>query len=95
MFLMRMVPIVILLILIVVPLWLGFRKGGMLRDTNPKHWKLGFIYYNPDTPRLWVAKRGGTPMTLNFARPAAWLIAVTPLAVAIAGLILTRIHPLR
>jgi uncharacterized membrane protein len=64
----------------------------MFRDRNPKHWRLGLIYYNPDTARLWVAKRYGAPMTLNFAKPAAWVIVALPVAVAIAGLVLTRLH---
>jgi uncharacterized membrane protein len=46
----------------------------MFTDSNPEHWKLLIFYYNPDTPRLLVAKRNGLPFTLNFARPAAWAI---------------------
>jgi uncharacterized membrane protein len=32
-------------------------------------WKLLFIYYNPDDPRIFVPKRVGIGFTFNFARP--------------------------
>jgi uncharacterized membrane protein len=37
-------------------------------------WKLGLLYYNPDDPALIVEKRFGLGWTLNFGRPAVWLI---------------------
>jgi uncharacterized membrane protein len=46
------------------------------RDTDPRHWKLLFFYYNPDNPRLLVPQRWtGNPFTVNFARPSAWIVA--------------------
>ncbi|MGH9530090.1 MAG: DUF5808 domain-containing protein [Terriglobales bacterium] len=54
----------------------------MLRETNPKHWKFLIFYFNPSEPRLLVQKRSGLPFTLNFARPAAWAITGTTLAIA-------------
>ena len=50
------------------------------KDTNPAHWKLVIFYYSPDEPRLFVPKRTGIQFTLNFARPAAWVIAGTIVA---------------
>jgi uncharacterized membrane protein len=47
----------------------------MLRDTNPKHWKLLIFYYNPGEPSLFAAKRSGPPFALNFANPTSWSIA--------------------
>ena len=44
------------------------------RDTDPAHWKLAIFYYNPDEPRLFVRSRMGTAFTLNFAKPATWVI---------------------
>lgn len=67
----------------------------MLRDRDPKHWKLWIFYYNPDISRLFVAKRYGTPMTLNFARPMAWIIVALPVAIAIAGTVLNHFRLLR
>ena len=40
-----------------------------------------FFYYNPDDPRLIVPNWTGLPFTLNFARPAAWAISGTILAI--------------
>jgi uncharacterized membrane protein len=66
----------------------------MLRDKNPKHWKLLVFYYNPDEPRLFVAKRYGTPVTLNFARPMAWAVVATSLAIMSTGAIINTFHHL-
>jgi uncharacterized membrane protein len=44
----------------------------MVRDEHRQHWKLLIFYYNPDNPRLFVHKRTGVPITLNFAKPMAW-----------------------
>jgi uncharacterized membrane protein len=57
------------------------------RDGNPEHWTLGVFYYNPDQPRLVVAKRFGGPFALNFARPVAWVVASVFPVLAVAGLI--------
>jgi len=64
----------------------------MLRDRNPKHWKLFFFYYNPDEPHLLVAKRYGSPWTFNFARPMAWAIVAVPFAVMTIGAIVDSFH---
>jgi uncharacterized membrane protein len=64
----------------------------MLRDRNPKHWKLSIFYYNPNEPHLFVAKRLGTPATLNFAKPMAWAITAMILAIPIIGLIIDKVH---
>ncbi|HEX7960320.1 MAG TPA: hypothetical protein VF493_10405 [Terriglobales bacterium] len=53
----------------------------MARDTDPRHWKLVVFYYDPDEPRLFVPKWTGLPFTLNFARPTAWAITGTVLAI--------------
>ena len=64
----------------------------MLRDRDPKHWKLLVFYYNPDEPRLLVAKRYGAPWTFNFARPMAWVIVGAILATPTLGVILDHFH---
>lgn len=46
------------------------------------HWIGGLIYRNRDDPALWVPKRfGGVGWTINFGRPAAWVVT----AVVIGG----------
>ncbi|QMV18898.1 hypothetical protein GOB94_09585 [Granulicella sp. 5B5] len=67
----------------------------MLRDRNPKHWKLLVFYCNPEQPRLFVAKRSGSPITLNFAKPMAWAITGLVLAVPIAGAVVDFAHSVR
>jgi uncharacterized membrane protein len=61
----------------------------MNADRNPEHWKLFFLYFNPDDPRLFVPKRTGLGYTINMARPIAWgvasLFAIVALASAIAS----------
>lgn len=44
-------------------------------DTADAGWRAGgIVYYNPADPALWVEKRFGIGMTLNFARLQSWLI---------------------
>jgi uncharacterized membrane protein len=52
----------------------------MINDANPQHWKLSIFYYNPENPRLFVPKRTGLPLTINFAKPAAWVLSIGILA---------------
>jgi len=65
----------------------------MIRDRNPKHWKLLIFYYNPDESHLFVAKRYGTPITLNFARPMAWVIVGLTFAIPIIGAMIAIVRP--
>ncbi len=37
-----------------------------------EEWKLGFFYFNPADPRVFVPKATGLGMTLNFAHPISW-----------------------
>jgi len=67
----------------------------MFRGKNPKHWKLLVFYYNPDQPRLFVAKRYGAPITLNFARPMAWAIVAIALTIMSLGPVIDRFHFVR
>lgn len=48
---------------------------------DDRYWKLGAIYYNPQDPSIFVEKRMGIGWTLNFARPAGWIILIGILAV--------------
>jgi uncharacterized membrane protein len=43
-------------------------------QSEPKNWKLGVIYYNPNDSRSFVPKRVGIGWTLNFAQPGSYLI---------------------
>jgi uncharacterized membrane protein len=63
----------------------------MVRDQDPQHWKLMVFYYNPKNPRLFVPKRTGLPVTLNFARPMAWVMTAPIIAfLAFAAIVNNR-----
>ncbi|WP_029421776.1 DUF1648 domain-containing protein [Alicyclobacillus macrosporangiidus] len=49
---------------------------------DDRHWIGGALYYNPADPAWMVPKRFGIGWTLNFARPAAWLVLLAILLVA-------------
>lgn len=49
-------------------------------DWEREHWKWGFLYLNPDEPDVFVPKRVGVGVTLNLARPMAWLLLALILA---------------
>jgi uncharacterized membrane protein len=55
----------------------------MYRDDDPEHWTLLIFYHNREHPWLFVPKRTGIPFTLNFARPAAWLITAAIFALIV------------
>lgn len=48
-------------------------KGDIIAD-NDEHWKAGIFYWNKDDASLFLPKRFGVGWTMNWARPAAWLI---------------------
>ncbi len=92
-----LIPGLIAIALTGVLMWLG--QGGSrmspaphARDsrqpvgdrTEDRFWKLGVFYFNPDDPAVMVEKRFGLGYTVNFARPAAWVIILIPL-LAIIG----------
>lgn len=57
-------------------------------DRRPDQcWRAGLFYVNPDDPAVLVEKRFGIGYTLNFARPAAWLLMAFILAVVILPLV--------
>lgn len=53
-------------------------KGPIVDDNG--HWLFGSIYYNPADPTVFVEKRLGIGVTLNMARPGAWLFLGITLA---------------
>lgn len=58
------------------------KTEGVIDRNDDRYWKLGSFYYNPEDPAVWVEKRFGIGMTMNFAKPQAYLFLV-----AILGLI--------
>ncbi|HYH98676.1 DUF5808 domain-containing protein, partial [Hyalangium sp.] len=62
------------------------RQGAAEGEPLPKGYG-PFLYRNPDDPRLIVPKLVGIGWTLNFARPAAWILLALLLLPAIVALI--------
>ena len=44
--------------------------------TADRYWKMGIFYFNREDSAVLVEKRFGLGYTLNFARPAAWVIVL-------------------
>lgn len=61
------------------------KKWRNLAPKEADSWKLGIIYYNPRDSRLFLPKRSGLGITLNFANPLSIVITVVLMAL-IAGL---------
>jgi uncharacterized membrane protein len=57
-------------------------SAGAIRDdgspvgdrTADRYWKAGLLYVNADDPAIFVEKRFGLGYTVNFGRPASWII---------------------
>lgn len=56
---------------------------GYLPDDDDEHWKLGILYVNRDDPSVFLPERFGIGWTINFARPAAWILVGCFLAAVI------------
>jgi uncharacterized membrane protein len=64
---------------------LAMRRLGPLDEDE--HYVWGLFYVNSQDARIWVPKRIGIGWTLNFGRPAGWLMLVlllAPLALILA-----------
>ena len=58
---------------------------GKVYDDDSK-WVWGLFYFNPSDPSVFVEKRNGIGRTINFGRPAAWVIlAAIVLVIIFAG----------
>ena len=62
-------------------------NDGEMPIDDDEHWKLGIFYFNPQDPSLWLPERFGIGWTMNFGRPAAWLV-VAGFAIVATGLII-------
>lgn len=57
---------------------LSSRRLGLLEDGE--HYVWGLFYVNAQDERIWIPKRIGVGWTLNFGRPAGWLMLALLLA---------------
>jgi len=78
-------------LLIIAILILAVRQsagpGAPVETTPDEAWRLGFIYYNPQDPALFVPKRYGLGYTFNFGRRLAWIV-LTCFVVGLVNLVL-------
>lgn len=68
--------------------------GTEVLGTRASGWRWGgLVYYAPEDPALFVPKRVGIGQTLNFARPAAWVlfvgVVVLPLAISLGAMVIS------
>ncbi|MCK5128906.1 MAG: DUF1648 domain-containing protein [Clostridiales bacterium] len=57
---------------------------------DDKHWKAGMIYVNKDDPSLFVEKRFGVGFTVNFGRPAGWILLAVIVIIVIGAIIIGK-----
>jgi len=66
--------------------------GTEVLGTRHAGWRWGgLVYYAPEDPALFIPKRVGIGQTLNFARPAAWVLlgfaVVVPILISLGAVI--------
>lgn len=59
----------------------------MMRDDD-RYWKAGIFYVNRDDASLFLPERFGIGWTLNWARPAAWLLTGVLVLVIVAFVVM-------
>ncbi|WP_238899095.1 hypothetical protein [Clostridium sp. YIM B02500] len=60
----------------------------MNKDDDPRHWKLGIFYYNPDNPSESVDKRNGIGNTINFGSKIGRRIMASILSIPVIIILL-------
>jgi uncharacterized membrane protein len=60
-------------------------EGSSPAETDPEHWRLTHLYFNPRDPALFVPTRRGVGWTLNFGRPLAIVLIAAILAIGVGG----------
>lgn len=87
-----------LIILLVTGLAIHTGQSGSRLKTNKKekqvvdkeddlYWKGGILYFNPKDPSIFVHKRFGIGMTLNYGNPIAWVVFAAIIGFIIFGLV--------
>lgn len=88
---MLLVPFVFLLVVLGGAVVFAFKVGragadvssepveGLADLDEDQYWKGGLFYFNKNDPSIFVEKRFGVGMTLNFANPKGYLLVLGPL----------------
>jgi uncharacterized membrane protein len=81
--------IVLTMVLIITFLRMRREPQGKVYDDDNK-WVLGMFYFNPADPSVFVEKRSGIGQTINFARPAAWIVMAVIVLVIVFAKVLSQ-----
>lgn len=68
---------------------ININDGTKITRDDDRFWKLGFLYYNPNDPALFVEKRFGIGWTINMGRPLALIIFIGIIVLAVGYSFLT------
>lgn len=71
--------IILLAVLITIPIFINTIITKKWRNKVPNesdYWNWGVIYYNPNDKRIFLPKRTGLGITLNFAQPISVILIV-------------------
>ena len=63
-------------------------ESGSTYDDD-KYWKMGLFYFNPKDPTVWVEKRFGLGMTINFGSPIGIMLMVGLIVVIIVLMVIS------
>ena len=81
------IGIVLIAILITIPIFINTIITKKWRNKVPNesdYWKWGVIYYNPNDKRIFLPKRTGLGITLNFAQPISVILIVLSIIIITA-----------
>lgn len=54
-------------------------NNNTIIQSNSSFWKLGIFYYNPEDPSIFIPKRSGNGLVLNWAKKTTWMLILIPL----------------
>jgi hypothetical protein len=80
-------PMVVILASVVYLVQKSRAAKGPLDPTPNECWKGGILYYNPNDPVLFVARRDGAGFTLNMGNPWSWAVIGSPLLMALSSFV--------
>ncbi|MGE5500090.1 MAG: DUF5808 domain-containing protein [Syntrophothermus sp.] len=67
---------------ILIKTYIQKKKYGEVKDEK-ESWKFGVFYFNPGDPRIFLPKRYGIGVTLNFANPVSYILFIGIIAIAL------------
>ncbi len=65
-------------------------RSDVVKRDDDDNWKMGMFYFNRNDPSLFVEKRFGIGLTVNFAHYGAWIFIGVILAIVVYSIISSR-----